>query len=159
MKTMASRIMFSKSPVKYIWFYWIFPTLPLPLKVKFAILHFKWQAVKSKLIDKLLGKKYVSVHYVYREWTMINDVRGKYMMREIAYVYRRRHIPWALSKERRGFQTDQLGMDIMHSDSWDNVVSTLTKVREAMEVLETKFIRRLKQVDAFKNPTLPYHLQ
>lgn len=159
MKMKPMSITFSKSPMKYIWFCHIFPMLPLMLKVKFAMFHFYWMDKKPKLLKKLFGKKYVSVKYVYREWTTITDSQGKYMMREIAYVYRRTRIPWALSKERRGIQLDQLEAPIFHTGDWDNVVSTMTRMREGVAMLNVALKRRREQVDAFKNPTPAYHLQ
>jgi hypothetical protein len=38
------------------------------------------------------------------------------MLREIAYVYRRRRIPWALGKERHGFQVNEVGASVIHVD-------------------------------------------
>lgn len=81
------------------------------------------------------------------------------MLRDVAYVYRRRRIPWALSKERRGYQINDVGGAMIHAESWDQAVANITASRVMLDVTFAKFSARQAQVAAFKNPARAYHFE
>lgn len=80
------------------------------------------------------------------------------MLREIAYVYRRKRIPWALSKERHGFQVNEVGASVIHVENWTIAAMSVMSTRNVIANFNNNMKVRQAQIDAFKNPTPAYHL-
>lgn len=77
------------------------------------------------------------------------------MLRKIAFVYRRRYIPWPLTKERIAFQVDEADVYPVFAKDWDEAVKAITSFRERV----AKFNARTQQQNAFRSPVKAYHLQ
>ena len=143
----------------------VFAILPLMWKVKVATLHVSWMMKKQILLDRYLGQRYVSVRYTHCDWQIEKDSYGEYMLREISFVYKRRNIPWALSKEKRGFQCNDYNAFPMLAKDRESATMTLTLIRSQIHAINKQITRlneqhktRQAQIEAFKHPTPANHL-
>lgn len=143
----------------------VFAMLPLMWKIKVATLHVSWMTKKQILLDRYLGQRYVSIRYVYQDWGRVEDETESFMLREIAFVYKRRNVPWALTKELRGFQCDTVEAYPILSSDREQVITTIKFIRAQIQSINKRIDNlneqhrvRQQQIAAFKNPAPANHL-
>lgn len=126
------QISFLKTPIIYIWCFFILPRLPLLWAVKIAVLHMKWMRFKPKMKDKLFGEVEIIIIEEIKPWAFYVFDDYSIRLRDILYFRRRAKFRWIKSKSIVGTQcTDETAYPIMLTDH-EYITATLAGINSAI---------------------------